>query len=89
LRASTALDADATDPFPARGKTAFPEIDIDAVFELGVVLAAHKLWEDLGSGAAIRTRIAPAELTAPHKTALFAMAAQRLDDPGSKLACAM
>jgi hypothetical protein len=27
-------------------------------------------------------------LTAPHEMALFAMAAQRLDDPGSKLACA-
>lgn len=29
-----------------------------------------------------------ARLTAPHETALFAMAANRLDDPVSKLACA-
>ena len=29
-----------------------------------------------------------AELTGPHELALFAMAAQRLDDPGSKLGCA-
>jgi hypothetical protein len=29
-----------------------------------------------------------AELTAPHELALSAMAAQRLDDPGSKLGCA-
>ena len=29
-----------------------------------------------------------ADLTAPHELALFAMAAQRLDDPGSKLGCA-
>ena len=56
--------------------------------ELGVVLTARRLWEELGIGEAIRTRMARAELTAPHETALFAMAAQRLDDPGSKLACA-
>src|ERR1700687_2365787 len=63
-------------------------IEIERVFELGVVLAARSLWEDLGIGAAIRRRIAEGELTAPHETALFAMAANRLDVPGSKLACA-
>ena len=82
------IDADATDPTLARGKTDLPEIDIDAVFELGVVLTARKLWEDLGIGEAIRTCMTRAGLTAPHETALFAMAAQRLDDPASKLACA-
>ena len=65
-----------------------PEIDIDAVFELGVVLAARTLWNDLGIGPAIRTRVERASLTARHETALFAMAAQRLEAPGSKLACA-
>ena len=65
-----------------------PEIEIDRVFELGVVLAARSLWEDLGIGAAIRRCIAEGELTAPHEAALFAMAANRLDVPGSKLACA-
>jgi hypothetical protein len=63
-------------------------IEIDRVFELGVVLAARSLWEDLGIGAAIRRCIAEGELTAPHEAALFAMAANRLDGPGSKLACA-
>src|ERR1700682_2134706 len=63
-------------------------IEIERVFELGVVLAARSLWEDLGIGAAIRRCIAEGELTAPHETALFAMAANRLDVPGSKLACA-
>jgi Transposase DDE domain len=82
------LDADATDALPARGTTTLPEIDIEAVFELGVVLAARGLWEELGIGAAVRARLTRAGLTAPHETALFAMAAQRLDDPGSKLACA-
>jgi len=52
------------------------------------VLIAGRLWEDLGIGEAIRARIAGAGLTAPHEAALLAMAAQRLDDPGSKLACA-
>jgi Transposase DDE domain len=82
------IDADATDTLPTRGKTAVAEIEIDAVFELGVVLTARGLWEELGIGEAIRTRMSRAGLTAPHEIALFAMAAQRLDDPASKLACA-
>jgi len=65
-----------------------PEIEIERVFELGVVLAARSLWEELGIGAAIRACAERANLTAPHETALFAMAANRLDDPLSKLACA-
>src|SRR6476469_9900429 len=65
-----------------------PEIEIDRVFELGVVLAARTVWEELGVGAAIRGCAARANLTAPHETALFVMAANRLDDPVSKLACA-
>src|SRR6201992_2096597 len=80
------IDADAADALPLRGKTALPEID--AVFELGIVLAARSLWEELGIGEAIRTRMARAELAAPHEGALFAMAAQRLDDPDSNLGCA-
>jgi Transposase DDE domain len=67
---------------------AIPEIEVDRVFELGVVLAARGLWEDLGICAAIRRCMAAGELTAPHEAALFAMAANRLDAPGSKLACA-
>ena len=82
------IDADAADPLPVRGKTALPEIAIDAVFERGIVLAARSLWEELGIGEAIRTRMAHAGLAAPHETALFAMAAHRLDDPTSKLGCA-
>src|SRR5208283_4465262 len=70
------------------GTPELPPIEIEHVFELGVVLAARGLWEDLGIGAAIRRCIAAGELTAPHEAALFAMAANRLDAPGSKLACA-
>jgi hypothetical protein len=64
------------------------DIDIERVFELGAVLAARTLWEELGIGPAIRACAERANLTAPHETALFAMAANRLDDPVSKLACA-
>jgi Transposase DDE domain len=72
----------------ARGSQEIPEIDIERVFDLGVVLAARALWEELGIGPAIRACAARAKLTAPHEIALFAMAANRLDDPVSKLACA-
>jgi transposase len=82
------IDADAANTLPTHGKSAIAEIEIDAVFELGVVLAARGLWEELGIGEAIRTRMGRAGLSAPHETALFAMAAQRLDAPASKLACA-
>src|SRR3954447_4683323 len=76
------------DAIATRGKAGLPDIEIDAVYELGVVLAARTLWEDLGIGAAIRGCITEGALSAPHEMALFAMAAQRLDDPGSKLGCA-
>ena len=82
------IDADAAGAIPTRGKASLPDIEIDAVFERGLVLAARALWEELGIGEAIRTRLAQAHLSAPHEMALFAMAAQRLDDPGSKLGCA-
>jgi transposase len=64
------------------------DIEFDRVFELGVPLAARALWEDLGIGPAVRRCVADGELTAPHESALFAMAANRLEEPGSKLACA-
>src|SRR5690349_8186612 len=82
------IDADAAGAIASRGKASLPDIEIDAVFELGVVLAARALWEELDIGEAIRSRLMRAHLSAPHEMALFAMAAQRLDDPGSKLSCA-
>jgi Transposase DDE domain len=82
------IDADVAGAIAIRDKANLPDIEIDAVFELGIVLAARTLWEAIGIGAAIRGCIAEGELSAPHEMALFAMAAQRLDDPGSKLGCA-
>src|ERR671926_1195024 len=62
-------------------------IAIEAAFELGVVHVAQALWARLGIGEAIQARIAEERLQAPHAAALLAMVAQRLDRPGSKLAC--
>jgi hypothetical protein len=62
-------------------------IAIEASFGLGVVHAARALWARLGIGEAIQARLDERQLTAPHATALLAMVAQRLDRPGSKLAC--
>jgi len=74
------IDADAAGAMATSGKANLPDIEIEAVFELGVVLAARTLWEDLGIGQAIRGCIAEGKLSAPHEMALFVMAAQRLDD---------
>src|SRR6201989_2624117 len=82
------IDADAAGTIATSGTASLPDIAIEAVFELGIVLAARTLWEKLGIAAAIRGCIAEGDLSAPHEMALFAMAAQRLDDPGSKLSCA-
>lgn len=82
------IDADAAGAIATSRKASLPDIEIDAVFELGIVLAARTLWEELGIGQAIRDCIAEGELSAPHEMALLAMAAQRLDDPDSKLGCA-
>ncbi len=62
-------------------------IAIEASFELGVVHVAQALWAKLGIGEAIQARIEEKQLQAPHAMALLAMVAQRLDRPGSKLAC--
>jgi Transposase DDE domain len=62
-------------------------IAIEASFELGVVHVAQTLWTKLGIGEAIQARIEAKQLQAPHAAALLAMVAQRLDRPGSKLAC--
>lgn len=63
------------------------DIEIEAVFELGVVHLVEALWNRLGIAAAISARIAEKKLKAPHLAALLAMVVQRLERPGSKLAC--
>ena len=63
------------------------DIEIEDSFDLGVVHVAKALWEKLGIGAAIQTHVREKKLKAPHEASLLAMAIQRLDRPGSKLAC--
>jgi hypothetical protein len=63
------------------------DIEIEACFALGVVHVAKALWAKLGIAAAIAARLRDNKLKAPHAAALLAMAVQRLDRPGSKLAC--
>jgi hypothetical protein len=63
------------------------DLAIDKVDELGIAHVAGTLWQELGIGAAIRSRLKARKLAAPHEAALLAMTVQRLDEPGSKLAC--
>src|SRR5262249_14992727 len=57
------------------------------VFDYGVLYAAHALWEELGIGPLLRDKMQQDGGDAPHDTALFAMTANRLARPASKLAC--
>jgi transposase len=67
-----------------------PEVgidDIEQVYAYGVLYAAHALWEELGLGPLLREKMQQDGCEAPHETALFAMTANRLARPASKLAC--
>jgi len=82
------LDADGSAPAPDAATGRERAIEIEASFELGVVHVVAQLWARLGIGQAIATRLAAADdRRAPHEAALLAMTAQRLAQPGSKLAC--
>jgi transposase len=61
--------------------------DIEQVYMYGVLYAAHALWEELGIGPLLREKMEQDGGPAPHETALFAMTANRLARPASKLAC--
>src|SRR3954447_12693252 len=79
--------ADAGSGPVSRDGTSLGRIAIEASFELGVVHVAKALWAKLGIGEVIQARLDEKQLQAPHATALLAMVAQRLDRPGSRLAC--
>jgi transposase len=61
--------------------------DIEQVYAYGVLYAARALWEELGIGPLLREKMQQDGCEAPHETALFAMTANRLARPASKLAC--
>jgi transposase len=71
----------------ARNAAGAGSIAIEASFALGVVHVAQAFWTRLGIAEAIQARVEEKQLQAPHAAALLAMVAQRLDRPGSKLAC--
>jgi hypothetical protein len=62
-------------------------IEIENSLDLGVTHVARTLWDKLGIGEAIKKQVWEKKLWAPHEAAMLAMTAQRLDRPGSKLAC--
>jgi transposase len=61
--------------------------DIEQVYAYGVLYAARALWEELGIGPLLREKLQQDGGDAPHDAALFAMTANRLACPASKLAC--
>jgi len=63
------------------------DIEIERVQELGVAHVAKALWDKLGIGAAIKKHSPSATSKLPFELVLLAMALQRLERPGSKLAC--
>ena len=60
---------------------------IEEVFEFGVVHTVRGLWDQLGIGDVIAAQVGTKPAAAAYLTALLAMTLQRLDRPGSKLAC--
>jgi hypothetical protein len=82
------LDSDlAGDTTAAEPKTRLGDIEIEDSVDLGVVHLGQALWRRLGIGEAITKHIHEKKLKAPHEVALLAMTLQRLEQPGSKLAC--
>jgi hypothetical protein len=62
-------------------------IDLEWARPLGGVHVARALWEELGIGEVLRGHERRKGRRAPHELALFTMVANRLLEPGSKLAC--
>jgi hypothetical protein len=62
-------------------------IELEWARPLGVVHVARALWEELGIGDVLRSCEPRGSRHAPHELALFTMAANRLCEPLSKLAC--
>jgi Transposase DDE domain len=62
-------------------------IDLEWARPVGVIHVARAPWEALGIGEVLRRCVRPGRRRAPHELALFAMVANRLCEPLSKLAC--
>lgn len=62
-------------------------IQIEWAKPLGGIHVARALWEELGIGRCLRDLACGEKRRAPHEKAVFAMVANRLLEPLSKLAC--
>jgi transposase len=69
------------------GGGVLPDLEIESCRPLGGVHVARALWEELGIGPALRRHQGSGRRRADHETALFALVANRLLEPVSKLAC--
>jgi len=63
------------------------QIELEWARPLGTVHVVRALWEELGIGEILRRHERRRGRRAPHELALFAMVANRLLEPLSKLAC--
>ena len=78
-----------SDPFTADGATAekpgFNDIKIIKTFSMGCPFVIETLWERLGLKKTLSDIMSAQKLRIPYERALFAMTANRLCDPVSKL----
>lgn len=82
LASSILRVCDASDVEVLRGS-----VDLDEVFDYGVILVAEAMWEELGIGPALRQHMKRKDCKVPHDRILMALAANRMDLPASKLGC--
>jgi len=78
------------DPLTEQGQENFTgflpnDVEILGTVELGTILAIQSLWERLGIGKALRELLKKNKVSNPYDQALFAMTANRLCEPESKL----
>jgi hypothetical protein len=62
-------------------------VELEEVFEYGVLLTTEALWEELGIGPILRRFMGREKTRSPHERILMALTANRLDEPTSKLGC--
>jgi transposase len=77
-------------PEELAGTDELPKINIEWSRPFGTSYVVEALWEELGIGPLLRGLVAGGKgrrKKAPHERALFAMVANRLAEPCSKLAC--
>jgi transposase len=62
-------------------------LEFQETFGLGVIHVVEALWEQLGIGPILRRHMGKEKRKLPYDRLLLALAANRLDEPASKLSC--